>query len=122
AQGLDDLVCRKLEIQAPPANLEAWDRLVYALEHPTTSVNIALVGKYVDLTESYKSLTEALTHAGIRNSARVNVHYIDSELIEAEGTSSLADKDAVLVPGGFGKRGVEGKIKAIRYARESHVP
>jgi CTP synthase len=122
AQGLDELVCRKLEIQAPPANLEAWDKLVYALEHPTTSVDIALVGKYVDLTESYKSLTEALTHAGIRNSARVNVHYIDSEVIEAEGTSSLADKDAVLVPGGFGKRGVEGKIKAIRYARENKVP
>jgi len=122
AQGLDDIVCRKLEIQAPPANLKAWDELVYALEHPVTSVDIALVGKYVDLTESYKSLTEALTHAGIHNSARINIHYIDSELIEREGTASLSDKDAVLVPGGFGKRGVEGKIKAIRYARENKVP
>ena len=122
AQGLDELVCRKLEIQARPANLEAWDKLVYALEHPSSSVDIALVGKYVDLTESYKSLTEALTHAGIHNGARVNVHYIDSELIETQGTASLADKDAVLVPGGFGKRGVEGKIQAIRYARENHVP
>src|SRR5512133_940969 len=122
AQGLDEIVCRKLELQAPPANLEAWDRLVYSLEHPATSVDIALVGKYVDLTESYKSLTEALTHAGVANSARVNIHYIDSELIEREGTGCLEDKDAVLVPGGFGKRGVEGKIMAIRYARENKVP
>jgi CTP synthase len=122
AQGLDEIVCRKLELQAPPANLEAWDRLVYSLEHPATSVDIALVGKYVDLTESYKSLTEALTHAGVANNARVNIHYIDSELIERDGTGALEDKDAVLVPGGFGKRGVEGKIKAIRYARENKVP
>jgi CTP synthase len=122
AQGLDEIVCHKLELQPPPANLEAWDRLVYSLEHPATSVDIALVGKYVDLTESYKSLTEALTHAGVANSARVNIHYIDSELIERDGTGALEDKDAVLVPGGFGKRGVEGKIKAIRYARENKVP
>jgi len=122
AQGLDEIVCRKLEIQAPPASLHAWDKLVHALEHPMGSVDIALVGKYVDLTESYKSLTEALTHAGIHNSARINIHYIDSELIEGEGTASLAGKDAVLVPGGFGKRGVEGKIRAIRYARENKEP
>jgi CTP synthase len=122
AQGLDEIVCRKLEIQAPPASLEAWDKLVYALEHPMGSVDIALVGKYVDLTESYKSLTEALTHAGMHNSTRINIHYIDSELIEREGTASLVGKDAVLVPGGFGKRGVEGKIRAIRYARENKVP
>jgi CTP synthase len=122
AQGLDEIVCRKLELQAPPANLEAWDRLVYSLEHPGTSLDIALVGKYVDLTESYKSLTEALTHAGVANNARVNIHYIDSEVIEREGTGCLEDKDAVLVPGGFGKRGVEGKIMAIRYARENKVP
>jgi len=122
AQSLDEIVLRKIELEAPPANLEAWDRLVYSLEHPATSVDIALVGKYVDLTESYKSLTEALTHAGVANSARVNIHYIDSEAIERDGTGALEDKDAVLVPGGFGKRGVEGKIKAIRYARENKVP
>jgi len=122
AQGLDDSVLRKLEIQAPPANLESWDRLIYALEHPTSSVDIALVGKYVDLTESYKSLTEALTHAGIHTGARIGIHYIDSEMIEREGTACLQDKHAVLVPGGFGKRGVEGKIQAIRYARENKVP
>jgi CTP synthase len=122
AQGLDDIVCRKLEIQPPPANLAAWEELVYALEHPRTEVNIALVGKYVDLTESYKSLSEALTHAGIHTGARINIHYIDSESIEREGVGALKDKDAVLVPGGFGKRGVEGKIQAIRYAREHKVP
>jgi CTP synthase len=122
AQGLDEIVCRKLEIQAPPANLSQWDQLVHALEHPRTEVNIALVGKYVDLTESYKSLSEALTHAGIHTGARINIHYIDSESIERDGVDCLRDKDAVLVPGGFGKRGVEGKIQAIRYARENKVP
>jgi CTP synthase len=122
AQGLDDIVCRKLEIEPPPANLGQWEELVYALEHPRTHVDIALVGKYVDLTESYKSLSEALTHAGIHTGARINIHYIDSESIERDGTDCLRDKDAVLVPGGFGKRGVEGKIKAIRYARENRVP
>jgi CTP synthase len=121
-QGLDEIVCRKLEVQAPPANLHEWDELVYKLEHPRTEVNIALVGKYVDLTESYKSLSEALTHAGIQTGARINIHYIDSESIERDGITSLKDKDAVLVPGGFGKRGVEGKIQAIRYARENKVP
>ena len=122
AQGLDGIVCKKLEIQAPPADLSAWEELVYALEHPRNQVNIALVGKYVDLTESYKSLSEALTHAGIHTSARINIHYIDSESIERDGVDCLRDKDAVLVPGGFGKRGVEGKIKAIQYARENKVP
>ena len=122
AQGLDEIVCRKLEIQAPPANLTAWEELVFALEHPRTEVNIALVGKYVDLTESYKSLSEALTHAGIHTGAKICIHYIDSESIERDGVECLRDKDAVLVPGGFGKRGVEGKIRAIQYARENKVP
>ena len=122
AQDLDEIVCRKLEVQAPPANLSRWEELVYALEHPRTEVNIALVGKYVDLTESYKSLSEALTHAGIHNQARIGIHYIDSESIEQKGVDCLRDKDAVLVPGGFGKRGVEGKIAAIRFARENKVP
>ena len=122
AQGLDEIVCRKLEIQAPAANLSQWADLVHALEHPRTEVDIALVGKYVDLTESYKSLSEALTHAGIHTGSRINIHYIDSESIERDGADCLRDKDAVLVPGGFGKRGVEGKIQAIRYARENKVP
>ncbi len=122
AQKLDDIVCRKLGLSPPPANLSSWERLVHALEHPQRSVNIALVGKYVDLTESYKSLTEALIHAGIHTGARVKIHYVDSEAIEKNGTAFLQNMDAILVPGGFGKRGVEGKIKAIRYARENAVP
>jgi len=122
SQKLDDIVCRKLELAPPPANLSSWDRLVYALENPQRAVNIALVGKYVDLTESYKSLTEALIHAGIHTNAKVKIHYVDSESIEKNGTGALATMDAILVPGGFGKRGVEGKIKAIRYARESGMP
>jgi CTP synthase len=122
SQGLDDIVCRKLGLAPPPANLSSWDELIYALEHPKREVKIALVGKYVDLTESYKSLTEALIHAGIHTGARVRIHYVDSEQIEKGGTACLAGMDAILVPGGFGKRGVEGKIKAIRYAREQDVP
>jgi len=122
AQKLDDIVCRKLSLNPPPANLSSWEGLVHALEHPQRTVNIALVGKYVDLTESYKSLTEALTHAGIHTGARVKIHYVDSESIEKNGTASLQNMGAILVPGGFGKRGVEGKIKAIRYAREMGVP
>ncbi len=122
AQNLDDIVCRKLELAPPAADLAVWDKLVYALEHPTRTVAIALVGKYVDLTESYKSLSEALIHAGIHTGAKINIHYIDSESIEQNGNGCLAAMDAILVPGGFGKRGVEGKIKAIRYARENKLP
>jgi len=121
-QKLDDIVCRKLGLAPPPANLSTWEKLVYALEHPQRTVNIALVGKYVDLTESYKSLTEALIHAGIHTGAKVKINYIDSETIEKNGTACLNNMDAILVPGGFGRRGVEGKIKAIRYARENGVP
>ena len=122
AQDLDDIVCRKLGLQPPPANLTEWDSLVYALEHPKHAVNIALVGKYVDLTESYKSLSEALIHAGIHTGAKITINYLDSETIEKSGTGALANMDAILVPGGFGKRGVEGKIQAIRYARENRIP
>ena len=122
AQDLDEIVCRKLEIAPPPADLAEWDKVVYALEHPSKTINIALVGKYVDLTESYKSLSEALIHAGIHTGARIKINYIDSESIEKNGIGALANMDAILVPGGFGKRGVEGKIRAIRHARESRLP
>ena len=122
AQQLDEIVCRKLDLTPRPAELSVWDKLVFALEHPDKTVNIALVGKYVDLTESYKSLSEALIHAGIHTGARIKIHYIDSESIEKNGTGCLANMDAILVPGGFGKRGVEGKINAIRHARENNVP
>ncbi|MBU0750776.1 MAG: CTP synthase [Gammaproteobacteria bacterium] len=121
-QMLDEIVCHKLGILAKAANLSVWKKLVEALEHPEHEVNVAFVGKYVDLTESYKSLTEALVHAGIHTRSKVKVHYIDSEAIETGGTAALASMDAILVPGGFGKRGTEGKIAAIRYARENGVP
>ncbi|MBI5922249.1 MAG: CTP synthase [Betaproteobacteria bacterium] len=121
-QMLDEIVCHKLGILAKAANLAVWKKLVDALEHPAHTVNIAFVGKYVDLTESYKSLTEALIHAGIHTRSKVTIHYLDSEEIEQQGTASLAGMDAILVPGGFGKRGTEGKIAAIRYARENKVP
>ena len=121
-QGLDNLVCEALGLTPPPADLSMWDNLVDALEHPQHEVRIGMVGKYVDLTESYKSLSEALVHAGIHTRSRVVVEYIDSEDLETRGTDQLAHLDAILVPGGFGKRGTEGKIAAIRYARENNVP
>jgi len=121
-QGLDNLVCDALALTPPPADLTMWDRLVDALGHPRHHVRIGMVGKYVDLTESYKSLTEALVHAGIHTHARIQVEYIDSETIEQQGTGCLEHLDAILVPGGFGKRGTEGKIAAIRYARENDMP
>ena len=121
-QGLDKIVCDKLAITPQPADLSIWDKLIYALENPKEEVTVGMVGKYVDLTESYKSLTEALRHAGIHTESRVNIEYVDSEEIEAQGTSMLKKYDAILVPGGFGKRGVEGKILAAQYARENKIP
>ncbi|MCX7155902.1 MAG: CTP synthase [Rhodocyclales bacterium] len=121
-QMIDEIVCHKLGILARAADLSVWKKLVDALEHPQHEVNIAFVGKYVDLTESYKSLTESLVHAGIHTRSKVNIQYIDSEDIEKNGPGVLATVDAVLVPGGFGRRGTEGKIAAIRYARENKVP
>ncbi|HRP74127.1 MAG TPA: CTP synthase [Rhodocyclaceae bacterium] len=121
-QMIDEIVCHKLDILARAADLSVWDKLVHVLGHPKHSVDIAFVGKYVDLTESYKSLIEALNHAGMHTESRVKIHYIDSEDIEREGTSVLDTMDGVLVPGGFGKRGTEGKIAAIRFAREQKVP
>jgi len=121
-QMLDEIVCHKLDILAKAADLSVWGRLVEALEHPDHQVDIAFVGKYVDLTESYKSLIEALKHAGIHTRSKVNIHYLDSEDIEKDGCGALKGMDAILVPGGFGKRGTEGKIAAIRYARENKVP
>ena len=121
-QGLDAIVCECLSLSPKPADLTIWTRLVHALENPKADVTIGMVGKYVDLTESYKSLTEALRHAGIHTESRVNIEYVDSEEIEQRGTGQLKKFDAILVPGGFGKRGVEGKIAAARYARENQIP
>jgi CTP synthase len=122
AQKLDEIVCSKLHLQCKPADLSSWQRIVDALANPQHEVNVAFVGKYVDLTESYKSLTEALIHAGVHTQSKVNIHFMDSEDIEANGIGRLTEMDAILVPGGFGKRGTEGKIKAIEYARESKKP
>jgi len=122
AEGLDVIVCKKLAIDPPPADLGVWNTIVDQLENPAEEVDIAMVGKYVDLTESYKSLSEALIHAGMHTRAKVNIHYVDSEEIERDGVESLRGMDAILVPGGFGKRGIEGKIAAVKLARETGIP
>ncbi|MFZ9141057.1 MAG: CTP synthase [Burkholderiaceae bacterium] len=121
-QKVDEVICQTLALQAPPANLKVWDDLIDRLEHPQETVRVAMVGKYVDLTESYKSLTEALIHAGLHTRSRVQIEYIDSEQIDDQGPDMLQGFDAILVPGGFGKRGVEGKIKAIAFARQNKIP
>lgn len=122
AQGLDDFVAERFDLQCNTADLSEWDRVVDAKLHPEKEVTIAMVGKYMELLDAYKSLIEALTHAGIENRTKVNLRYIDSEDIEEKGTSLLADVDAILVPGGFGLRGVEGKITTVQYARENKIP
>ncbi|MBK9130666.1 MAG: CTP synthase [Gammaproteobacteria bacterium] len=121
-QGLDDLVAEKFRLEVPKADLSSWERIVEALEHPTGEVTIALVGKYTDLTDAYKSLSEALIHAGIHTRTRVRIRYIDAEEIERSGTGVLRGMDAILVAGGFGERGIEGKIRAAGYAREQKIP
>ena len=121
-QGLDDIVVNKLRLDVPPADLTEWKAVIEAMAHPVNKVTIAIVGKYVDHSDAYKSLNEALIHAGIRTHTKVNINYIDSELIEDEGVARLKDVDAILVPGGFGERGVEGKIATVRYARENKIP
>ena len=121
-QMIDEIVCHKLGILARAADLSEWRKLVEAQENPKHVVDIAFVGKYVDLQDSYKSLNEALRHAGIHTGAKVNIHYLDSEEIEKNGVGPLEKMDAILVPGGFGKRGTEGKMAAIRHAREKGVP
>jgi CTP synthase len=121
-QGLDALICDRLHINTQPANLKRWDDLVYETEHPQGEVTIAMVGKYVELSDSYKSVNEALRHAGMRNHVRVKIEHIDSETISPETVAQLAKYDGILVPGGFGKRGIEGKIQTARFAREGKVP
>src|SRR5919109_900966 len=122
-QMLDEIVCHKLAILARAADLTGWRKIVERLEHPEHEVDIAFVGKYVDLQDSYKSLNEALKHAGIHTRSKVNIHYFDSEQLEkGGGLGGLEKMDAILVPGGFGKRGTEGKMRAIRYARENGIP
>jgi CTP synthase len=121
-QGLDELICMKLQLLTKPADLRRWDKLVHEVMHPQQEVTIAMCGKYTDLSDSYKSLNEALRHAGIHNHARVKIEYVDSEQLDASNVAQLDRYDAILVPGGFGKRGVEGKILAAKHARERRIP
>ncbi len=121
-QALDDIILNKLRMEAPSADLSDWETVVHDLRNPTQTVHVGMVGKYMGLTEAYKSLSEALVHAGIHTKTKVELTYIDSETIETEGTDCLENLDAILVPGGFGLRGVEGKIAAVQYARENKVP
>ena len=121
-QGLDQIICDELNLQLAPADLSIWSNLVFRMENPKHHIMIGMVGKYVDLTESYKSLIEALRHAGIHHESKVDIRYIDSELLEHGDVANLEGLDAILVPGGFGKRGTEGKMKAIAYARIQKIP
>lgn len=122
AQKLDEIVVNRFGLDLPAADLSDWQSVINAMEYPEQEVTIGMVGKYTDLTESYKSLNEALTHGGIHTKTKVNIKYLDSEKIEGEGAEILQGLDAILVPGGFGLRGVEGKIEAVRYARENKIP
>jgi CTP synthase len=121
-QGLDALICDKLKLVGGPADLSAWDALVQAEAHPRHHLRIAMVGKYTDLSDSYKSLNEALRHAALKNASRVDISYLDSETLAEDNIAQLARFDAILVPGGFGKRGIEGKVLAARFARENRIP
>ena len=121
-QKVDELVVKHLRLDCPPADLSEWERVVERKANPTAEVNIALVGKYIGLTESYKSLSESLIHAGIQTLTKVNINYVDAEDVEKKGPSCLEGNDAILVAGGFGDRGTEGKIRAAQYARESKTP
>jgi len=120
--GLDDYVVEKFGLECDEADLGEWDQVIEAKLHPEREVNIAMVGKYMELLDAYKSLIEAIDHAGIKNRTKVNIQYIDSEIIERDGCGILEGKDAILVPGGFGNRGVEGKIRTVQFARENKIP
>ena len=121
-QGLDNIVVNKLKLNVPKANLIEWNKIVETKLHPKNEINIAMVGKYIDLRDAYISLTEALLHGGIKTSTKVNIHYIESQDIEKKGVESLKSMDGIVVPGGFGDRGIEGKISTVRYARENDIP
>lgn len=122
AQGLDDIIVDKLGIDAPAADLSEWQRVVDKMEHPEAEVTVAMVGKYVNLADSYKSLSEALVHAGIHTRTRVNIRYVDSEEIHGPDSKAFEDVDAILVPGGFGERGIEGMVNTVEYARVNEIP
>src|SRR6185295_10838211 len=122
AQGLDQIIVERFGLGVPPADLSEWNHVIDGEINPQRTVNIAMVGKYTDLIDAYKSVNEALKHAGIQSHTRVKIEYIDSESIIDNGTGCLEGKDGILVPGGFGLRGIEGKISAVRFARENRIP
>lgn len=122
SQGLDDYVCKHFKITPPEANLSEWDRVIYQQTNPSGEITIGMVGKYIKLPDAYKSVIEALKHGGLKNLLTVNIKLIDSQEIEINGIDILKDLDAILIPGGFGYRGVEGKIKAAQFARENKIP
>ena len=122
SRGLDELIVNRFGLQCVPADLSEWDRVIDGALHPEREVTIAMVGKYMELIDAYKSLNEALHHAGITERTKVNIRYVDSQQIEEEGIGLLEGVDGILVPGGFGNRGVEGKISTVRYAREHKIP
>jgi CTP synthase len=122
SQGLDELICRRFHIDCPEADLSEWEQVLYKESNPIGDVNIGMVGKYVQLPDAYKSVNEALKHAGLSNQVKVNIHYVDAQDIESKGDEMLGKLDAILVPGGFGERGTEGKILAAKYARENKIP
>jgi CTP synthase len=121
-QGLDDIVARQLQLDLPAADLSEWQAIVDAKQNPTSEVNVAMVGKYVDLKDSYISLVEALLHGGIHTQTRVNINFVEAQDIEEQGLDCLRDMDGIVVPGGFGDRGIEGKIQAVQFARENGIP
>ncbi|ODB44260.1 CTP synthase [Pseudoalteromonas sp. BMB] len=122
SQELDNIICRRFYLERPEADLSEWEQVLYQESNPTGEVTIGMVGKYIELPDAYKSVNEALKHAGLKNRLTVNIEYVDSQDIESKGTELLEHLDAILVPGGFGNRGVEGKILAAKYARENKVP
>jgi CTP synthase len=122
SQGLDDFICKRFNLNAPEANLAEWEQVIYEEANPGGEVTIGMVGKYVELPDAYKSVIEALKHGGLKNRVTVNIKLIDSQDVETRGVELLKDLDAILIPGGFGYRGVEGKLMTARYARENNVP
>ena len=121
-EGLDEIVASQLKLDLPSADLSEWDAVVAAKQNPDGEVNVAMVGKYVDFRDSYISLVEALLHGGIHTRTRVNIHYVESQDVEDRGVDSLRSMDGIVVPGGFGERGIEGKVQAVRFARENGIP
>jgi CTP synthase len=122
SQGLDDYICKRFNLNAPEANLAEWEQVIYEEANPGGEVTIGMVGKYVELPDAYKSVIEALKHGGLKNRVTVNIKLIDSQDVETRGVELLKDLDAILIPGGFGYRGVEGKMMTAQYARENNVP